>query len=141
MPEESSNERAKAWHIAVARRGILGESGHPMEDTVSLVTEEGTRTRPVNLRCPTTSMVLGCQTVTALIRQSNRIRHNPESLKKPKGVMLRKPNKLHYTPVKFYCVIGVLNCLGTVCEKTVGDILSELSEIGHVLHAGQMQYR
>lgn len=55
--------------------------------------------------------------------------------------MLRKLNKLNYTTVKSYCVIGLLNFLGKVCEKEIADMLSEWCKVNHILHKGQMSSR
>lgn len=55
--------------------------------------------------------------------------------------MLRKSNKPDYTTLMSYSVIGVLNCLGKVCETVVVDILSEWCEVNHILHNGKIGSR
>lgn len=48
--------------------------------------------------------------------------------------MLRKQNKLNHTTVTSYCIISLLNYLGKIFKKVVAHMLSEGSQVNHVLH-------
>lgn len=52
-----------------------------------------------------------------------------------------KINKLDYTTIRSYCIIGLLNCLSNVCETVVADKLSEWCKVNHVFHEGQIGVR
>lgn len=48
--------------------------------------------------------------------------------------MLRKPNKINYTVVKFYQIIRLLNSLGKVCKKMAADMLADWCKVHSLLY-------
>lgn len=72
---------------------------------------------------------------------NNGLGHHQNAWKTTKAVILRKLNKLHYTDVKVYLLISLLNCLGMVCKKVVADMLAKLCEVNNLLHNSQIELR
>lgn len=58
-----------------------------------------------------------------------------------KTVRFLKSSKVHYTVVKSYQIISLLNCLVKVCKKVVVIMLAKWYEVNHVLHEGQIDSR
>ena len=62
-------------------------------------------------------------------------------MKKIKGILLRKSNKLDYSIPKNYRVINLLNCLKKIVKKIVVLVLSNFYEEKELLHKDQFGYK
>ena len=64
--------------------------------------------------------------------------HQPLCWRQAIGVILPKPNKPNYAIPKAYRIICLLNCLRKVSERLLAHRLSQLAEMGPLLHNSQM---
>lgn len=61
--------------------------------------------------------------MTEMVKHAIRLGYHLQEWMRARGVLLEKGGKRDFTLVKFYRVISLLNCMGKVVEKVVGEQL------------------